>query len=333
MPKEKLHHILEAQQFSRQWLEEEFFPEVDYIRQLFKLGAKSYSNFLKGKSVCVLFYEPSSRTRISFGQAAGLMGAHVESTSEAKKFSSAAKGESLKDFIRTVSDYHFDAIVLRSDYVGGAHDAAKVSSEVPIINAGDGPGQHPTQALLDVATIRKFIGTLDGLNVTLVGDLKNGRTVRSLAYLLSKFHDNHLSLVAPRSFQMKPDILEKLSGKVSFSQHSNLLEIAQNSDVIYMTRLQTERIPYMKKLPLSWQFALAKRFMYAKDVSINEAVMEKVRDDAIIMHPLPGSEGFDELPERFTDDPRVRAFRKTDQPGQTGMGLYTRMALLKMLLG
>lgn len=169
----KLKHILEVQQFDRSWIEKILFKEADRMRKM--VSSSQVKPFLKGKSICLLFYEPSTRTRLSFQNAALLLGAHVASTENAKEFSSAVKGESLKDTIRTVNALRFDAIVLRSDVEGGASEAASVSN-VPVINAGDAAGQHPTQALLDLYTFYRHFGRIDGLKVAIVGDLKNGRT-------------------------------------------------------------------------------------------------------------------------------------------------------------
>lgn len=311
--KVELHHIIEAQQFSRLWLEQEFFPESKEMK--FIMDRLGRSVLLSDKSICLLFYEPSTRTRLSFDQAGQILGARVVATESAKEFSSAIKGESLIDTIRVVNALRFDAIVLRSDYEGGAKDAVGVS-KIPVINAGDGPGQHPTQALLDVYTIKQHFNTIDGLRVALVGDLLNGRTTRSLAYLLGKFNDIHISLVAPDKFQMRGDILSYLDRHhVHYRQSDDLANVVHEVDVIYLTRLQKERLGENECS------------INGKGVMVDPSIMELLPSSSIIMHPLPRSNDFNELPEELTNDPRVKIFEQVEN------GLYTRMALLKMIMG
>jgi len=268
---------------------------------------------LKDKTVCLLFYEPSTRTRVSFQQAALKLGALAVATENAKEFSSAVKGETMKDTTRIINAYHFDAIVIRSDYEGAAEEAASVS-EAPIINAGDGAGQHPTQSLLDIFTIHEHFGKVDGLRVAFVGDLKYGRTVRSLSYLLGKFKDIKVHLVAPESLQMREDILEyyKENG-IEFEAHSDIAEIVDKVDVIYMTRAQKERMNEGEDAD-------------GAGVVLNRELLDKVSEKSIIMHPLPRSSDINEIPEELTDDPRMMIFKEAEN------GLFTRMALLKMVI-
>jgi aspartate carbamoyltransferase catalytic subunit len=181
-----LRHVIESQQFSRPLLEE-IFERADQMRR----DPHRAAGRLQGRIMAALFYEPSTRTRLSFESAMLRLGGRTMGTDNAREFSSAAKGETLEDTIRIVSGYA-DVIVLRHAEEGAARRAA-AASEVPVINAGDGPGQHPTQALLDVYTIRDELGRLDGIRVALVGDLANGRTVRSLVYLLGKYRDIEVS--------------------------------------------------------------------------------------------------------------------------------------------
>lgn len=277
------------------------------------VGVKGVSNLLSDKTVCLLFYEPSTRTRISFQQAAIKLGAKVVVTENAKEFSSAIKGESLEDTIRVANALQFDAVVLRSELDNGANKAASVSN-IPIINAGDGSGQHPTQALLDIFTIYQHFKKIDNLKVALVGDLKYGRTTRSLAYLLGKFKGIKIYLVAPNDLQMKNDILDYLNRhNVPYKQISKLRDCAKDVDVIYLTRAQKER---MKN----------KHRFKGQHVSVNEEILNLIKSNSIIMHPLPRSNDFNELPEIYTNDPRVQIFEQVEN------GLYTRMALLKMVL-
>ncbi len=269
-------------------------------------------NVLKGKSVCLLFYEPSTRTRTSFEQAVIKLGGNPVTTENAKEFSSAIKGETMFDTTRIINAYYFSAIVIRSDYEGASAAAASVS-KVPVINAGDGAGQHPTQALLDLFTIYEQFKKVDGVKVAMVGDLKYGRTVRSLAYLLSKFKKVHLELVAPKSLQMKDDILEYLKEHgVSFNIIDNLAKVAPEVDVIYMTRAQKER---MKGEEVT-----------GDGVRLTREILDTVSKKSIVMHPLPRSNDFNELPDELTDDPRIRIFQQAEN------GLFTRMALLKMVI-
>lgn len=268
---------------------------------------------LDGKIVSLLFYEPSTRTRTSFQQAALKLGALTVATENAKEFSSAVKGETMKDTTRIMNSYHFDAVVIRSDYEGAAEEAASVST-APIINAGDGAGQHPTQSLLDIFTIYEHFGKIDGLRIALVGDLKYGRTVRSLSYLLGKFKDIKIDLVAPDSLQMRDDILEyyKEHG-IEFQKYSDIAKIIDKADVIYMTRAQKERMKEGEKADGS-------------GVVLNRELLGKVKSGSIIMHPLPRSSDINEIPEELTDDPRIVIFEEAEN------GLFTRMALLKMVI-
>src|SRR5579871_1798945 len=194
----RLRHVVESQQFSRELLEE-IFERAFAIRREPHL----YAGRLQGRVLAALFYEPSTRTRLSFEAAMLRLGGRTMGTDNAREFSSAAKGETLEDSIRIVSGYS-DVIVLRHHEEGAARRAA-AASDVPVINAGDGKGQHPTQALLDLYTIQDELGRVDGVRVAMVGDLANGRTVRSLAYLLSKFRDVSIWFVAPPAVAMRDD--------------------------------------------------------------------------------------------------------------------------------
>src|SRR5437773_2660979 len=200
----KLHHVIEAQQFDPATLAELFQVTEEMEGVVADGGVLDYQK----RVMATLFYEPSTRTRFSFETAMLRLGGRVISTENAREFSSVSKGETLEDTIRILNGYA-DVIVLRHSEVGSAARAAAVS-RVPIINGGDGIGQHPTQALLDLYTIRKELGRLSDLRVAMVGDLAQGRTVRSLAYLLSKFRDIRIWFVAPPELRMKEDILEHL---------------------------------------------------------------------------------------------------------------------------
>lgn len=301
---------MSSQQFERAWLEKSLFPETLKMAKLVRKGG--VLQLLKGKQVCLLFYEPSTRTRTSFEQAVIKLGGIPVTTENAKEFSSAVKGETMQDTTRIINSYHFNAIVIRSHYEGAAAEAASVS-KIPIINAGDGAGQHPTQALLDLYTIYEHFKKIDGIKIAMVGDLKYGRTVRSLAYLLAKFKKVHIEFVAPSALQMKSDILEHLKEHgITYQLSSGLSKIAPQVDVIYMTRAQKERMAGEK--------------FDGKGVRMTREILDTVNKKSIVLHPLPRSNDFNELPEELTDDPRIKIFEQAEN------GLFTRMALLKMVI-
>ena len=303
----RLRHVIESQQFSRDLLEE-IFERTDAIRREPHL----YAGRLQGRVLAALFYEPSTRTRLSFEAAMLRLGGRTMGTDNAREFSSTAKGETLEDTIRIVAGYA-DVIVLRHHEQGAAKRAAQVS-DVPVINAGDGPGQHPTQALLDLYTIRDEIGRVDGITVAMVGDLANGRTVRSLAYLLSKFRDVQVVFVAPAEVAMGDDIKRHLDENgVGWGEEPDLDAVLPVADVVYQTRIQKER------------FSTEEEYGAVKGVYvIDAAAMRKLRPEAVVMHPLPR---VDEITTEVDADPRAAYFR------QARNGLHIRMSLLEMVLG
>ncbi|KAL6763929.1 aspartate carbamoyltransferase [Haematococcus lacustris] len=258
-----------------------------------------------------LFYEPSTRTRLSFESAMTKLGGTVISTESAGEYSSAAKGETLEDTIRTVEGYA-DCIVLRHFQEGSARRAAGVA-KIPILNAGDGPGQHPSQALLDVYTIQREVGRLDNIRIGMVGDLLNGRTVRSLAMVLSMYPGLQVYFVAPPVVAMKEDIKTFLTQRgVAWKEVEDLAEVAAEVDVLYQTRIQKERFTNMQ------EYAQA-RGKYIIDAEL----MKKMKKHAVIMHPLPR---VDEISTEVDDDPRAAYFR------QARNGLFVRMALVKLAI-
>jgi aspartate carbamoyltransferase catalytic subunit len=261
--------------------------------------------------MAALFYEPSTRTRLSFEAAMLRLGGSAMGTDNAREFSSAAKGETLEDTIRIVNGYA-DVIVLRHDEEGAARRAAAVS-QVPVINAGDGRGQHPTQALLDIYTIRAELGRVDGVEIAMVGDLANGRTVRSLTYLLSKYRDVRIWFVAPPQVAMRQDIKDHLNERrVDWTETEDLDSILGKVDVVYQTRIQKER------------FIEPSTYEAVKGVyRITPQTMERLGPQAIVMHPLPR---VDEIAPEVDSDRRAAYFR------QARNGLYIRMALLDMVL-
>ncbi|CAK9163907.1 unnamed protein product [Ilex paraguariensis] len=305
----QLDDVIEAQQFDRDTLSAIF----EVARDMEKIEKNSFgSQILKGYLMATLFYEPSTRTRLSFESAMKRLGGEVLTTENAREFSSAAKGETLEDTIRTVEGYS-DIIVMRHFESGAARRAAATAS-IPVINAGDGPGQHPTQALLDVYTIEREIGKLNGIKVGLVGDLANGRTVRSLAYLLSKYLDVKIYFVSPDVVKMKDDIKDYLSSKgVAWEESGDLMEVASKCDVVYQTRIQRERFGERTDL---YEEARGKYI-------VDRNVLSIMQKHAVIMHPLPR---LDEITVDVDEDPRAAYFR------QAKNGLYIRMALLKLLL-
>ncbi|KAL5822522.1 hypothetical protein ACOSQ4_020422 [Xanthoceras sorbifolium] len=305
----QLDDVIEAQQFDRDILNAIF--EVAHEMEKIEKNS-SGSQILKGYLMATLFYEPSTRTRLSFESAMKRLGGEVLTTENAREFSSAAKGETLEDTIRTIEGYS-DIIVMRHFESGAARRAA-TSAGIPIINAGDGPGQHPTQALLDVYTIEREISKLDGTKVGLVGDLANGRTVRSLAYLLAKYQDVKIYFVSPDVVKMKDDIKEYLTSEgVEWEESADLMEVASKCDVVYQTRIQRERFGERTDL---YEEARGKYI-------VDRDILRVMQKHAVVMHPLPR---LDEIAVDVDADPRAAYFR------QAKNGLYIRMALLKLLL-
>lgn len=304
----KLHHVVEAQQFDLVTLAELF----QMAEKMEKVAAGGGNKELDNRIMATLFYEPSTRTRFSFETAMHRLGGRVISTENAAEFSSVSKGETLEDTIRIMNGYA-DVIVLRHSEVGASRRAASVS-RVPIINAGDGVGQHPTQALLDLYTIRREIGAIDGLRIAMVGDLAQGRTTRSLAYLLSKFQDVKIYFVAPQMLRMKEDILGHLREHgVWFAEEPALAKVLPEVNVVYQTRIQKER----------FGDRIADYENCRGVYIINEECLSLMRPDAIIMHPLPR---LDEITMAVDRDPRAAYFRQAQN------GLYVRMALLNLVL-
>ena len=268
-------------------------------------------DLLKGKILANLFYEPSTRTSSSFTAAMERLGGSVIPISEVK-YSSVSKGESLPDTIRTLECYA-DVIVLRHPETGSAALAAKYARK-PIINAGDGVGEHPTQALLDAFTIVEELGRLDNLTVTMLGDLKYGRTVHSLARLLSKFSGIKLNYVSPEILRMPREVMEEVGEKgIPQTEYNSLEHVLSETDVLYVTRVQKERFEDQAVYE-----SVKGAFV------IDPEIMQAAKQEMIVMHPLPR---VGEISVDFDDDPRAAYFRQMEY------GLYVRMALLAMVLG
>ena len=303
-------HIIEAQQFDRDTMLNWLFPLADVMQKFAKSKQINGFNNIRGVN---WFEEPSTRTSLSFAFGLDLLGGRmVYSTENAGKFSSRAKGESIEDTIEIINGYEPNIIVARFANAGDAAKAAAIS-RIPIINAGDGNNQHPTQALLDIYTIHKEFGRADTLKIGMVGDLANGRTVKSLSYLASKFANVQLYFISPSSLSISKNITAHLDKhEVAYTEHDDLREVASILDVIYVTRIQEERGSL-----LTDDERVSGRF------GINQEVLDIMSDDAIIMHPLPR---VDEIPRYVDKDPRARYFQQAQN------GLYIRMALYQMIL-
>jgi len=304
----EFQHIISTTQFSNKDLLYQLFSLADEMERNTKDG-RVYES-LHGKVMVTLFYEPSTRTRFSFESAMHRLGGSVISTENATQFSSVTKGETLEDTIRILSTYA-DVIVLRHSQQGSAARAA-AHSEVPIINAGDGTGEHPTQALLDIYTIFKEKKKIEGLEIAMVGDLLYGRTVHSLLHLLRIFENIKIHLVSPTELQLPTPYKEELQKNgIIFEEHTDLESILGKVDVLYFTRVQKERFESPEK------YEEVKSCYVLTPESV--ALLPK---DAIIMHPLPR---VDEIDHAVDNDPRAAYFR------QATNGLYVRMALLELL--
>jgi aspartate carbamoyltransferase catalytic subunit len=298
-------HVLSMREFSR----DEIDSVLDLAESLEPYASGGRCEALSGKILALLFFEPSTRTRLSFETAMMRLGGKTLSLGPAEG-SAIAKGESLADTIRVIGAYA-DALVIRHPKEGSARLASQFSP-VPVLNAGDGAGHHPTQTLLDLYTIRKE-SSLDDLRIALVGDLKYGRTVHSLAYALALYGAD-ITLVSPPTLEMPASIKADLAGKGTMVRETHHLDsVIRDVDVLYVTRIQRERFPD----PYEYQ-KVAKSYRIAPDN------LEGVRDGLIIMHPLPR---VDEIaPE--VDETRHALYFK-----QSFYGVPVRMALLKMLMG
>jgi aspartate carbamoyltransferase len=299
--------IISVKQFSREDLEYIFGVAHEMREMVERVGS---FDLLKGKILANLFYEPSTRTSSSFTSAMERLGGSVIPINEVR-YSSVSKGESLPDTVRTLECYA-DLIVLRHPEVGASALAAKYARK-PIINAGDGVGEHPTQALLDLFTIVSELGQVDGLTVTMLGDLKYGRTVHSLARLLSLYRVR-INYVSPDILRMPPEILTELKANGSEgSEHTDLEAVLPSTDVLYVTRVQKERF----EDPNVYENV---RGAYV----ITPETLQRARERMIVMHPLPR---VGEISMDVDEDPRAAYFRQMEY------GLYVRMALLAMVLG
>lgn len=299
--------IVSVRQFSTDDLAFIFGVADDMHGIVHRLGA---TDLLKGYVLANLFYEPSTRTSSSFIAAMVRLGGSVIPI-HGVQYSSVSKGESLPDTIRTLECYA-DVIVLRHPQVGASEMAARYASK-PVISAGDGVGEHPTQGLLDIYTIYSELGTLEDLRVAMVGDLKNGRTVHSLARLLA-LYGTHMTLVSPEILRLPPDLKDELIGAGSaIVETDNVEEVIGEADIVYVTRVQKER------------FADLREYEAVKDCfEITPELMAQAKPRMALMHPLPR---VGEIHYDVDDDPRAAYFRQMQN------GMYIRMALLAAVLG
>lgn len=286
----------------------------DEMLYILKIALKMKKNrnlkVLRGKVMGSLFFEPSTRTRLSFETAMERMGGEVAGFADAK-VSSSSKGESLYDSIKIVGQY-VDVIAMRHPSEGSARRAAEATNK-PILNGGDGANQHPTQTLLDLFTIKETQKKLNGLSIAMVGDLKYGRTVHSLASALSHFNSK-LYFVAPEALQMPEYILKNLrKNKIKYSLHEKIRHIIDKVDILYMTRIQKERFPD----PIEYE--------RIKDVYVlTEDHLKKVKNNLKILHPLPR---VNEIEIEVDETSYAYYFQQAEN------GLYVRQALLALVIG
>ncbi len=300
--------ILSVKQFDRDKLDYIFARAREMQEMVQRVGA---TDLLKGRVLACLFYEPSTRTSSSFIAAMERLGGSVIPITQGVKFSSISKGETLADTIRVLEQYA-DLIVLRHPEIGSAQLAADAAS-IPVLNAGDGAGEHPTQALLDLFTIREELGTIDGLKIGMIGDLRYGRTVHSLTKLLLQY-DVSLRFVSPEILRLPLTVMNQvIDSKIPVRETHDVADVIKNADVLYVTRVQKERFTDLK------QYEEVKSYF-----KITPELMEQAKEKMIVMHPLPR---VGEILDAVDKDPRAAYFR------QVKNGMYIRMALLAAVLG
>ncbi len=301
-----MQHCLTPTDFSVQELEELF----DLASDIEKFPDK-YAHACEGKKIATLFYEPSTRTRLSFETAMLNMGGNVIGFSSGSD-SSASKGESVADTIRVISCFA-DIAAIRHNKEGAAYVAAQ-NSDIPVINAGDGGHQHPTQTLLDMMTIRALKGKLGNFTIGVCGDLKFGRTVHSLVNALSRYENVHFVFISPPELRIPDYITEALQEKgITYEECIRLDEVIHNLDLLYMTRVQRER------------FFNEEDYIRLKDFYVlDEKLMRKAKEDMYVLHPLPR---VNEISVGVDKDPRAAYFK------QVQYGVYVRQALILTLLG
>ena len=285
----------------------EIFTQAD--KMLENLNAGQKMNDMSSKILATLFYEPSTRTRLSFESAMERLGGSVISMADSKT-SSTSKGETLADTVRIVESYS-DIIVIRHPLEGAALLASKFSSK-PVINAGDGSGEHPTQTLIDLYTIRRELGSIDGKTITIIGDLKYGRTVHSLLSALSRYNVT-VNLVSPESLALPKHVYNEVKGQLNVNTSSSLEKFLADTDILYVTRIQKERFTDKNEYA---------KLIGSYKITGREAGM--IKRGAIIMHPLPR---VDEISPDVDNMKTAKYFK------QAYYGVPVRMALISMIAG
>ncbi len=298
------NNIISIRDLSKDDLEQ-IYTKTD---EIIEMKAEQRREIARGKTLGYLFFEPSTRTRLSFQSAIALIGGTSFGIADATS-SSVQKGESLADTVRIMSGYT-DAIVLRHSLDGSSKFAAEVSTK-PVINGGSGTEEHPTQAIQDLYTIKKELGKIDGKNIGIVGDLKYGRTVYSLLYGLCNY-DVNVHLISPESLKIRSDSTYNLKENLSYTESENLNEYIEDLDVLYVTRIQKERFPDEEE--------------YVKvkgSYVIGQDVVNKMKEDAILLHPLPR---LDEISTDVDSKKQAKYFKQAEY------GKFTRAAILSLLL-
>ena len=293
-----MKHVISSEHYTKESLEE-LFELTDKIKK----NPKKFSDKLEDKIIAIMFYEPSTRTRLSFETAALKLGAKIITTENAGEFSSAAKGETIEDTVKVIAGYA-DAMVIRHKSEMSAIDAASVN-KIPILNAGAGKGEHPTQALLDLYTIREKKGKLNGVKVAILGDLLHGRTIHSLIKLLTLYDDVQIYGLSKEAFALPEEYIQMLKSKgIEYKKCSSFEELPRDLDVIYHTRIQSERF--------EGDFG-------KEEFIIDQKVLDTFSDGTILLHPLPR---VNEISAEVDTDKRACYFE------QAHNGLFVRMALL-----
>ncbi|CNH52044.1 aspartate carbamoyltransferase [Yersinia enterocolitica] len=281
------------------------------LRTAASLKSHPQPELLKHKVIASCFFEASTRTRLSFETSIHRLGASVVGFSDSSNTSLGKKGETLADTMSVISTY-VDAIVMRHPQEGAARLATQFSGNVPVVNAGDGANQHPTQTLLDLFTIQETQGRLDNINIAMVGDLKYGRTVHSLTQALAKFNGNRFFFIAPDALAMPAYLIEMLKEKgIEYSLHESIEEVVPELDILYMTRVQKERLDPSEYANVKAQFVL------------RAADLNGAQDNLKVLHPLPR---IDEITTDVDKTPYAYYFQ------QAGNGIFARQALLALVL-
>lgn len=304
-----MKHIYSAKQFKKEEVEE-ILSRAEKMEKQCEEG--KIEKILQDKIIACIFFEPSTRTRLSFETAALKLGAQVISSENASNSSSAYKGETIEDTTKMLCSYA-DAVVIRHPVAGTVESAVKVATK-SIINAGDGANQHPSQALLDLYTIKKEHKRLDNLTITFVGDLLNSRTLHSLVPLLLMYENNKFNFISPKALKLPVSFTQELKEKgIEFTESENLEEVLGISDVLYMTRVQKERFENLED------------YEKVKDAFILKVEnLKDLKKEGIIMHPLPR---LNEIEVGIDADSRAAYFRQAQN------GLYIRMALFAYIFG